>query len=63
MASPSSGDYLAATGDARVVPIVNLQCDIDHPTQTLADLNWLRESFPLICLAKVKRARVTGRVI
>jgi len=39
-------DYLAATGDSRVVPIVNLQCDIDHPTQALADLNWLRESFP-----------------
>jgi len=39
-------DYLAATGDQRVVPIVNLQCDIDHPTQTLADLNWLREAFP-----------------
>ncbi len=39
-------DYLQATGDRRVVPIVNLQCDIDHPTQTLADLNWLREYFP-----------------
>ncbi len=39
-------DYLAATGDTRAVPIVNLQCDIDHPTQTLADLMWLRERFP-----------------
>ncbi len=38
--------YLAATGDARKVPVVNLQCDIDHPTQTLADLMWLRERFP-----------------
>jgi ornithine carbamoyltransferase len=28
------------------VPIVNLQCDVDHPTQTLADLQWLRERFP-----------------
>jgi knotted carbamoyltransferase YgeW len=37
--------YLAATADARVVPIVNLQCDIDHPTQSLADLLWLREHF------------------
>jgi ornithine carbamoyltransferase len=36
-------DYLAATGERRVVPIVNLQCDVDHPTQTLADLLWLRE--------------------
>lgn len=39
-------DYLAATGDERVVPIVNLQCDVDHPTQVLADLLWLREKFP-----------------
>ncbi len=39
-------DYLAATGDTRKVPVVNLQCDIDHPTQTLADLMWLREKFP-----------------
>lgn len=36
-------DYLAATGDHRVVPVVNLQCDVDHPTQTLADLLWLQE--------------------
>jgi knotted carbamoyltransferase YgeW len=39
-------DYLAATHDARRVPVVNLQCDVDHPTQTLADLMWLREYFP-----------------
>ncbi len=39
-------DYLAATADPRKVPVVNLQCDIDHPTQTLADLLWLRENFP-----------------
>lgn len=39
-------DYLAATHDPRKVPIVNLQCDVDHPTQTLADLQWLRERFP-----------------
>ncbi len=38
--------YLASTGDERVVPLVNLQCDVDHPTQTLADLCWLRERFP-----------------
>jgi knotted carbamoyltransferase YgeW len=38
--------YLKATGDDRVVPVVNLQCDIDHPTQTLADLAWLRQRFP-----------------
>jgi knotted carbamoyltransferase YgeW len=39
-------DYLAATGDPRKVPVVNLQCDVDHPTQTLADLCWLKERFP-----------------
>jgi knotted carbamoyltransferase YgeW len=36
-------EYLAASGDSRTVPVVNLQCDVDHPTQTLADLLWLRE--------------------
>jgi knotted carbamoyltransferase YgeW len=39
-------DYLAASDDARSVPIVNLQCDIDHPTQTMADLLWMQEKFP-----------------
>jgi knotted carbamoyltransferase YgeW len=39
-------DYLAATGDPRRVPVVNLQCDVDHPTQTLADLMWLNQVFP-----------------
>ena len=39
-------DYLKSTQDTRVVPVVNLQCDVDHPTQTLADLTWLRELFP-----------------
>jgi knotted carbamoyltransferase YgeW len=38
--------YLRDRGEERVVPVVNLQCDIDHPTQTLADLCWLRERFP-----------------
>jgi knotted carbamoyltransferase YgeW len=39
-------EYLKSMGESRVVPVVNLQCDIDHPTQTLADLCWLRERFP-----------------
>ncbi len=39
-------EYLAATRNPRKVPVVNLQCDIDHPTQTLADLMWMRECFP-----------------
>jgi knotted carbamoyltransferase YgeW len=39
-------DYLHELGDERQVPIVNLQCDDDHPTQAMADLLWLRERFP-----------------
>jgi knotted carbamoyltransferase YgeW len=39
-------DYLAATDDPRSVPVINLQCDIDHPTQTMADALWLGENFP-----------------
>ena len=39
-------DYLDRLGSGRVVPLVNLQCDIDHPTQTLADACWLRERYP-----------------
>lgn len=27
------------------VPVINLQCDIDHPTQTIADLMTIRERF------------------
>ena len=38
--------YLESQGNRRVVPLVDLQCDIDHPTQTLADWLWLRERFP-----------------
>lgn len=37
-------DYLAAIGDTRAVPTVNLQCDVDHPTQTMADLLWLEDN-------------------
>ncbi|MCO4760287.1 MAG: hypothetical protein KC502_02210 [Myxococcales bacterium] len=37
--------WLAANGEARKVPVVNLQCDVDHPTQTLADLSFLRHRF------------------
>jgi knotted carbamoyltransferase YgeW len=37
--------YLKETGQPRSVPVVNLQCDVDHPTQTLADVAWLRERF------------------
>lgn len=36
-------DYLSATDDDRSVPTVNLQCDVDHPTQSMADLLWLED--------------------
>ena len=39
-------EYLREGGETRVVPVVNLQCDVDHPTQTLADLCYLRDRFP-----------------
>ena len=38
-------DYLLATRDPRQVPMVNLQCDVDHPTQCMADLLWLKEYY------------------
>jgi knotted carbamoyltransferase YgeW len=47
------GDYLAATADPRKVPVVNLQCDVDHPTQTMADLMWLEERFGDIADRKI----------
>ena len=37
--------YLSDTNDTRTVPVVNLQCDVDHPTQTMADLMWLEDNF------------------
>lgn len=38
--------YLQACDNPRKIPVVNLQCDVDHPTQTLADAAWLRKFFP-----------------
>ncbi len=37
-------DYLEASEDSRQVPIINLQCDIDHPTQAMADHLWLEDN-------------------
>ncbi len=39
-------EYLEHSGARREVPVVNLQCDIDHPTQAMADALWLRERHP-----------------
>lgn len=35
--------YLREVARWAEVPVINLQCDVDHPTQTLADLMTLRE--------------------
>jgi len=39
--------------------IVNLQCDIDHPTQSLADLCWLKEHFGGLDNLKGKKIAMT----
>jgi knotted carbamoyltransferase YgeW len=39
--------------------IVNLQCDIDHPTQALADLAWLRSHFGSLDNLKGKKIAMT----
>ena len=39
--------------------IVNLQCDIDHPTQALADLAWLKEHFGSLENLKGKKIAMT----
>lgn len=62
--------YMRAFGDAltdgaqqgvlhRRPSIVNLQCDIDHPTQSLADLCWLREHFGGLENLKGKKIAMT----
>lgn len=37
--------YMREMAKAVDVPIINMQCDVDHPTQTLADLMTIREKF------------------
>ncbi len=39
--------------------LVNLQCDIDHPTQSMADLAWLQEHFGSLENLKGKRIAMT----
>ncbi|OIP22118.1 knotted carbamoyltransferase YgeW [bacterium CG2_30_54_10] len=43
------GEALSSGFKQGVLPqrpvVVNLQCDIDHPTQAMADLGWLKEHF------------------
>jgi ornithine carbamoyltransferase len=41
---PGEGNtYMREVARWADIPIINLQCDVDHPTQTLADLMTLRE--------------------
>jgi N-acetylornithine carbamoyltransferase len=43
---PGEGNsFIRDVAKATDVPVINLQCEIDHPTQTLADLMTLREVF------------------
>ena len=62
--------YMKEVGDAltdgashgvlhRRPSIVNLQCDIDHPTQALADLAWLKEHFGSLEALKGKKLAMT----
>jgi knotted carbamoyltransferase YgeW len=39
--------------------IINLQCDVDHPTQALADLAWLKEHFGSLDQLKGKKLAMT----
>lgn len=43
---PGAGDsYIREVARYADVPVINLQSDIDHPTQTIADLMTIREKF------------------
>jgi N-acetylornithine carbamoyltransferase len=43
---PGEGNrFIRDLAQATDVPVINMQCDIDHPTQTLADLMTIREVF------------------
>ena len=44
---PGAGDtYIREVAKYADVPVINLQSDVDHPTQTIADLMTIREKFP-----------------
>jgi len=62
--------YMREVGDALddgdkqgVLPqrpaVVNLQCDVDHPTQAMADLGWLKEHFGGLDKLKGKKIAMT----
>lgn len=44
---PGAGEsYMREVARFADVPVINLQSDVDHPTQTIADLMTIREKFP-----------------
>jgi knotted carbamoyltransferase YgeW len=62
--------YMKEVGDAltdgteqgvlhRRPSIINLQCDVDHPTQALADLAWLRQHFGSLENLRSKKIAMT----
>jgi ornithine carbamoyltransferase len=52
---PGEGNaYMRAVAAAAEAPVINLQCDIDHPTQQLADLMTIEEVFGTRDLAGMK---------
>lgn len=43
---PGEGNpYMREVAKHATVPVINMQCDVDHPCQTLADLMTIREKF------------------
>jgi N-acetylornithine carbamoyltransferase len=43
---PGEGNaYMREVAEHAKVPVINMQCDVDHPCQTLADLMTIREIF------------------
>jgi len=43
---PGEGQaYMREVAEWASVPVINMQCDVDHPCQTLADLMTIREEF------------------
>lgn len=43
---PGEGNtYIREVAKHATVPVINMQCDIDHPCQTIADLMTIREKF------------------
>lgn len=44
---PGEGNsYIREVAEHATVPVINMQCDIDHPCQTLADIMTIKEKFP-----------------